>query len=786
MKISERARKLNEAINHIDQFDSHDQAAAVSEDRALFDLAESLLSRPPFQPGPQQERRLQTRLAQLALQANPQQAARQRQRYHFSAAVRVVGTVALLAVFSLIVVFLFQNIPPQPAADTPQPLVLANATPSAVATIAKEIIPKNLAIIPDACALNAADTFLDENMFSGMLPKTFVGGGSVESGDFRFDLWLACDQRFSTDLGSGADDFSELNGLGILAGWRYDGPKEEGSLLDYAGFEPFVKESSTTAPIGSSLASFVESGIHLSNDIIPDFTKQDTHLRYIYFTQLPSGERTGAALSFTLKREEDGYRPVDIAISVLEADELAGIENQVGAPLPFATRSPIDGFPQMTDIRQKLQDWESSLLDQPGWLYIKTAVSDTGTNMLYNGVSEYIDEGWYLLDENRQAVQMINQTTALDGRVLQQSIYQDGTSKNLTTSTSYNYTPTPMNLVDYIISKLTSQARTGEDWQPTETSWQGQTAWVFTDQDSFPSPTTLDDTDNVIAVEGHDYIDPLTGQRLGDETYIFTADGEEKLVRRNITLAMEHVDKPPAAVLALFDQELAPYSPPQAIGMLPPASFDAAQAKLSLTSQPGDYFDRPTFWVGDIFGDDYLLGRLNFGMVPGGRCQRSSDGSQIAILYETQSPQGDYNAEVQWFPLSDLENLKQPAPQLNALGRFIAWSPTDALFAISGCLQDGSQCGLYLVDTATNDVRFLSSAALSAWPIIWNPEGSQLALVDTRDDRYRFFVIDAVSGETIYEGFFDANKWQVPANSPAASWGIRIPHNSGEESGCFK
>ena len=787
MKISERAKMLIEALDQIGRFDNLDPATIATEDQALLKLAEGLLNRPPFQPRPQQERSLQSRLAQLALQANPQQAARQRQRYHSGAAMRVVGAVALLAVFSLFVVFLFQNIAPQPETDISQPLVLANTTPSPIVTMVEQIVPKNLAVVPDACEFRVEDTSIDTSVYNYPLPQSLVGGGSVKSGDFQFELWLACDPRYTSDISNGADDFSELNGLGLFAGWSYDGKKEDGTMWDFSGFEPFVQQSSGSSPVAASLSSFVERGIQFARDIIPDFSKQETNLRYIYFTQLPSGGRNGAALTFTLQREAEGYRPVDITVSALSAEELQNIENQDLNNLPFATRSPIDEFPQIAVVRQKLTDWESSLLSPAGWLYIKNLVKDSGGNMLYGGIHEYIDEGWYQLDSERRAVRSINQTRTLDGRILQQSTYNNDVGFNLTMGTSYQYSPTPMSLINSLISRLTSQARTGQDWQPQEATWQGKTVWVFSGKDTFDEPLTLDAQPDVIAVEGRSYVDPLSGALLGDETYVFTVDGQQRLSRSSINQTTERIEQPPAEMMALL-QNPPPlsYAPPQAQGEPPPADFDLGTAKLTLNSYPGDDFNMPTFWVGDIYADDYLLGRLDFGAVPGGRCQRSSDGNTIAYLYEVHSNERLYSSQVAWVSLNDLSTVHKPAEQIEATGSSPSWSPSGSQFVFSGCHVDGTPCGIYRVDISDQSFRLLSTAATSAWPIIWNPDGSQLAVVDTRDDQHRFYVIDTTSGASVYEGFFNADNWQIPAESPAASWGVRIPHNSGEESGCFK
>jgi hypothetical protein len=239
-------------------------------------------------------------------------------------------------------------------------------------------------------------------------------------------------------------------------------------------------------------------------------------------------------------------------------------------------------------------------------------------------------------------------------------------------------------------------------------------------------------------------------------------------------------------VLALLDQENGTYSPPVAQGTPPPEGFDPSSQPLKLLSFPGDDFELPSFWVGDIYAGEYLLGRVNFGGVPGGRCQRSQDGSLIAYINETQSNDKPYSSRVAWINLTDLKTVYQPSEDLSVRSMSASWSPIKPEFVLTACLQNNTQCGIYLVDTVKNTTRLISTTVVSIWPIIWKPDGNQIAIIDTSDDQHRLFIIDVANGTTIYQGYFDAENWQVPINSPMADWGVTFPRNSDEETGCFK
>jgi hypothetical protein len=792
---NERAVNLSDKIDQLLNGTQNTKAEDLPDDEQLLSLAGQLLSDPPFQPNPSLDQQIHHRLEMVAARANPHQAKTLHRHHQITLVLRTIVVFIFFVIFTFGLFKLYGAFLSTNNKITPQPAIALSATELALQVTvtqalpqmtATPIIPQALAVIREACNLNAADTFIGDHNNYPDLPKAFIGGGHVESGEFKFDLWLSCDDQYNNHQPSGADTFSEINGLGMVASWTYTGKAQDGTITDYTGFEPFIRQTSSSSPIGNTLQSILNNGIQFDNTIIPDFSQQDTHLRYVFFTELPDGARYGATMSFTLQREVEGYRPVDIQVNGLSTEELVNIENQDKNDLPFATRNPIENFPILNNIKTKLESWQNSLTNPPGWLYMKTTIEDYSGNTLYGGINNYINESWYDLDENGRSLRTITQISTIDGRVLQQSVYANGLGRNLTFNTSYNNSPTKLNLIQDLIETLTNQARSSEDLEPPILDWQGRAAWMFVSSDTFDEPVNMGNNRSVNAVEGREYVDMQTGERLGEETFIYTAEGGEELQWRSINTIYERIDSPPQQVLALLDQENGTYSPPVAQGIQPPEGFDPSSQPLKLLSYPGDDFELPSFWVGDIYAGEYLLGRVNFGGVPGGRCQRSQDGSLIAYINETQSNDEPYSSRVAWINLMDMTTIYQPSEDLSVRSMSASWAPIKPEFVLTACLQNNTQCGIYLVDTVTNTTRLLSTTAVSIWPIIWKPDGNQIAMIDTSDDQHRLFIIDVANGTTIYQGYFDAENWQVPINSPMADWGVTFPRNSDEETGCFK
>ena len=196
-------------------------------------------------------------------------------------------------------------------------------------------------------------------------------------------------------------------------------PGMDGNAEDFAGIEPFVRRFSVWGPIKASSASSGWDGLSSLN-VIPDLSRQDTPLRYVYKIRVPDGAIYGAALSFVLRREANGYRPVEVQVAPLSQAELQSVETTPGTALPFPTLEPEDVYSELRELRAMLAPWQQSLLAQPGWGHISYDVYDPA-NGLYDPLTKWVREDWYQIDAQGMVIAYVFRDRTEDGRILQQS-----------------------------------------------------------------------------------------------------------------------------------------------------------------------------------------------------------------------------------------------------------------------------------------------------------------------------------------------------------------------------
>ncbi len=154
-------------------------------------------------------------------------------------------------------------------------------------------------------------------------PGLIIGGDTFQIGDFTFDLWLHCDSGFNSSA-EFLDGRSEIAGLGIYAAWAYHGAPVGGDTQVFYGIDPFIELRAGTDELsdGSSFQSNI--GIQFPPGKIPDLSSvNEASLRFTYAVRTPAGQFYGVVLSFTLQRETDGFRPVNISVSFSPEGKLA-------------------------------------------------------------------------------------------------------------------------------------------------------------------------------------------------------------------------------------------------------------------------------------------------------------------------------------------------------------------------------------------------------------------------------------------------------------------------------
>ena len=638
---------------------------------------------------------------QLAAHPRPGRRASASRWRQFRAALQPIGQVAFgLAVLGLLAVFIVFAVqvlprsaatPPQPVLPavvaTPAPGFLVTDTPRATEAQVDERPTETFATVPNvvapgACSLSLTDAQL-ETFFS---PRIYgftglAGGGQVVSGPFVIDLWLGCGQR----AGDWNNPYTPIPGLGVAQVALYTGEDRDANVQDFAGIEPFIATAGGVwGPLqnGSAGSGFTELQFP---GVIPDLSRQDTPLRFVYKLQTPDGAVYGAALSFTLRPGPDGYRPVDIQVAGLTPEDLqATIGGETGLALPFPTRQPEDIYPELQPIRRLFDAWQAPLVGEPGWIHVVQKHEAPAGHGLYGSLEQWMWEDWYLLDEHGAAVISFHRDVFCRGQVLQQSYTRAGRSHNLTLGEEYPADAFYFDLNGDLYRSLFYRLSNGEAISSTVSELDGEAVRVFTQTDPFAEPIELDGV-QVVSSQRRDVVAQADGRLILSELTNVTPAGEVRLVWRVTLLSAERIGEPPAEILALMEQEPHPYQPLDPQGAPPPTGFESAGSPLRLQSQGGDSFSAPSFWLGDLFAGEYYLGRVDFGAVPGGAsCDRSADGNQLAFVYQVLEMGRAKIESLRWFDLRDLETIHEPAPDLHVVSP-VQWSPAGEQIGFFAC-----------------------------------------------------------------------------------------------------
>lgn len=628
----------------------------------------------------------------------------------------------------------------------------------------------------------------------GQRPGLLIGGGTLQVGDFTFDLWLHCDSIFGTS-GDNMDAQSEIAGLGIYAFWTYHGADQMGDTQEYSGIEPYVALRGGSVNLVDGSGGGMNLGLQFPLEIIPDFSKVDrAPLRFVYVLQTPKGEKRGVVLAFTLERQPDGFYARQVSVVPWQGDSGqmsdALRRAKIAAPAPpVPVKDPAELYPIWKETIDLLNGWQASLLSGPGWVHLTNRQIDgNGTNQLFGGRTEILSEDWYQLDAQGFVTTMAHQDRGTDGVILQQSYTRDGRTVNLTFGTNHPADPAfRLNLASGYSDGLLRAFKSGIPVDRSQTTLDGRPAIAFSWKEDYATPLNMDSGRVIAASTRRMFLDQESGAPLAWELYETNPDGEEHLVWRTVYEVAERVQTLPQEVLDLLGQEFQGYIPPAPDGMPPPGGFDPSRSELTARTVPADSFEHPNLFFGDIYADGYLIGRVDFGARPGGNCDRSADGSKLAYSYETLDGSHLISATLRWLDLGDIGQVHEVAPELSVFGQ-VAWSSVSDQVAFSACtgLVDGlyRDCGVYLYDLPTDQVRLLTDVGASSWDPLWKPDGTQIAFVSTLDDVHNFYILDAASGETLSQGIFDADAWRFPAGAPVNDWGVSFPRGD-EGMRCF-
>jgi hypothetical protein len=207
------------------------------------------------------------------------------------------------------------------------------------------------------------------------------------------------------------------------------------------------------------------------------------------------------------------------------------------------------------------------------------------------------------------------------------------------------------------------------------------------------------------------------------------------------------VDQPPAEVLALLDKPLPEYQPVPPQGELVPTGFDLAHSTLTFQTFAGDDMFNPTFMYGDIYADGlYLVGRVDFGALPGGFCQRSPDGLKLAFDRATLPSDAPAVHQLHWLELGSPTQVQAVLPGLELVSPPV-WAPDSTRLAFTAC--DAAQtCGLFGYNTLSGALNRLAEGG-NATPPVWSPDGTQIAYQTGPGEAPQTVVVETASGSTV-------------------------------------
>jgi hypothetical protein len=223
--------------------------------------------------------------------------------------------VALL--FGLIAVFTWV-LPPvlKPAALKPDA-----TSPSLTPTIETGADTLPLRLDSVVCAEQAYPAPVGMVLPSGV--SKVIGGGTVQKDDFIFRLYLYCDDSLRPD---DPEHFSDIAGLGLIAEWRYDGPRLEGEFEDQYGIESKIMGSSEFSILDQGSSATWGSGFRLPDHSsgewqVSELARSEKALQF--FLEVKTEQEVwGAILSLKLLEGKNGYLPVDIEIKAISAEML--------------------------------------------------------------------------------------------------------------------------------------------------------------------------------------------------------------------------------------------------------------------------------------------------------------------------------------------------------------------------------------------------------------------------------------------------------------------------------
>jgi hypothetical protein len=156
-----------------------------------------------------------------------------------------------------------------------------------------------------------------------------IGGGTITSNDFRFELLLYCDPIFHSTHNMSLWKVL-INDVGIFYTWKYEGLQDDGPIESYFGIETTFFRSVSMNKVISGYMNYGSATVLFGEpNYFPDFEK-GAKLSYIILIKQASGLLSGAKLSFDNKLIGSVVQINNVRITPMSNDQLLPLQQYIG------------------------------------------------------------------------------------------------------------------------------------------------------------------------------------------------------------------------------------------------------------------------------------------------------------------------------------------------------------------------------------------------------------------------------------------------------------------------
>ncbi len=150
-------------------------------------------------------------------------------------------------------------------------------------------------------------------------PQNVLGGGTVESGPFLFDLRLFADTSFNQEPVA-SSLYSDMNGVGAFMYWCYQGDEPIGPIETYWGTLPQLSQliQETYASIQPGGCGGRTGGILLPGGFFLSGESKVGDRVQVALKVRAGDEEFGAVISFALAQGPNGFEPINISVMPLQ------------------------------------------------------------------------------------------------------------------------------------------------------------------------------------------------------------------------------------------------------------------------------------------------------------------------------------------------------------------------------------------------------------------------------------------------------------------------------------